>query len=147
MLPAAGILLTERLYIGLYIVQVSDEEYSEYATRNNGTLIVKILDGRGKLFDIELDGKQYRSVSRNTNITFNTLNGGTDYDWSADVDAVGFSYTLTLTDRAKLALRDHYLSQETVNEFKKSRTKNKFNLEEARSVKASDKPRFVKVAS
>jgi len=59
----------------------------------------------------------------------------------------GYGRSVTLTDRAKLALRDHYLSQETVNEFKKSRTKNKFNLEEARSVKASDKPRFVKVAS
>lgn len=59
----------------------------------------------------------------------------------------GYGRSVTLTDRAKVALRDHYLSQETVNEFRKSRTKNKFDLEEARSVKASDKPKFVKISS
>jgi hypothetical protein len=59
----------------------------------------------------------------------------------------GYGRSVTLTDKAKLALRDHYLSQETVNEFKKVRTKNKFDLEEARSVKASEKPKFVKISS
>ncbi len=58
----------------------------------------------------------------------------------------GYGRSVELTDRAKLALRDHYLSQETVNEFRKSRTKDRFDLEAARSVKASSE-RFKKVGS
>ena len=58
----------------------------------------------------------------------------------------GYGRSVELTDRAKLALRDHYLSQETVNEFRKSRTKDRFDLEAARSVKASNQ-RFMKVGS
>jgi hypothetical protein len=58
----------------------------------------------------------------------------------------GYGRSVELTDRAKLALRDHYLSQETVNEFRKSRTKDRFDLEAARSVKASNE-RFKKVGS
>lgn len=57
----------------------------------------------------------------------------------------GYGRSVELTEKAKLALRDHYLSQETVNEFRKGRTKDRFDLEEARSVKASNN-KFVKVA-
>lgn len=49
----------------------------------------------------------------------------------------GYGRSVELTDKAKLALRDHYLSTENVNEFRKQRTKDRFDLEAARSVQAS----------
>lgn len=49
----------------------------------------------------------------------------------------GYGRSVELTESARLALRDHYLSMDNVNEFRKQRTKGKFDLEEARSVKAS----------
>ena len=49
----------------------------------------------------------------------------------------GYGRSVELTDRAKIALRDHFLSTENVNEFRKQRTKDRFDLEAARSVKAS----------
>jgi len=58
----------------------------------------------------------------------------------------GYGRSVELTDRAKLALRDHYLSTENVNEFRKQRTKDRFDLEAARSVKASSN-KFKKVGS
>jgi hypothetical protein len=57
----------------------------------------------------------------------------------------GYGRSVELTEKAKLALRDHYLSQETVNEFRKGRTKDRFDLEEARNVKASSN-KFIKVS-
>jgi len=56
----------------------------------------------------------------------------------------GYGRSVELTEKARLALRDHYLSTNTVNEFRKGRTKDRFDLEEARSVKASSS-RFKKV--
>lgn len=58
----------------------------------------------------------------------------------------GYGRSVTLTEKAKLALRDHYLSTETTNEFRKNRSKDKFDLNEARSVKVSNS-KFKKVAS
>ena len=58
----------------------------------------------------------------------------------------GNGRSVELTERAKLALRDHYLSTDTTNEFRKARTKEKFDLNEARSIKASNS-KFRKVAS
>lgn len=57
----------------------------------------------------------------------------------------GYGRSVTLTEKAKLALRDHYLSSETTNEFRKARQKDKFDLEAARSVKVSNS-KFRKVA-
>ena len=57
----------------------------------------------------------------------------------------GYGRSVELTEKARLALRDHYLSTNTVNEFRKGRTKDRFDLEEARSVKASS-TKFKKVA-
>lgn len=57
----------------------------------------------------------------------------------------GYGRSVTLTDRAKLALRDYYLSQETVNEFRKSRTKDKFDYNEAKTVSANGK--FKRIAT
>ena len=54
--------------------------------------------------------------------------------------------SVELTERARLALRDHYLSIDNVNEFRKQRTKDRFDLEEAKSVKASSN-KFKKVGS
>jgi hypothetical protein len=51
-----------------------------------------------------------------------------------------------LTEKAKLALRDFYLSTDTANEFRKSRTKQKFDLNEARTVKVSN-TKFRRVAT
>ena len=58
----------------------------------------------------------------------------------------GYGRSVELTDRAKLALRDHFLSTENVNEFRKQRTKDRFDLEAARSVKASTN-KFKKVGT
>jgi len=59
---------------------------------------------------------------------------------------VGNGRHVNLTDRAKVALRDHYLSINTVNEFRKARSKDSFDLDEARNVKVSEsKPKFRKV--
>lgn len=57
----------------------------------------------------------------------------------------GNGRSVTLTDRAKVALRDHYLSTDNTNEFRKARTKDKFDLNEAKSVKVSN-TKFRKVA-
>ena len=58
----------------------------------------------------------------------------------------GYGRSVELTERARLALRDHYLSIDNVNEFRKQRTKDRFDLEEAKSVKASSN-KFKKVGS
>lgn len=58
----------------------------------------------------------------------------------------GHGRSVNLTESAKLALRDFYLSAETTNEFRKSRTKQKFDLNEAKSVTASTS-KFRRVAS
>ena len=58
----------------------------------------------------------------------------------------GYGRSVELTERARLALRDHYLSIDNVNEFRKQRTKDRFDLDQARSVKASSS-KFKKVGS
>lgn len=57
----------------------------------------------------------------------------------------GYGRSVSLTDKAKLALRDHYLSQETVNEFRKNRSKDRFDYNEAKTVSANS--RFKKIAT
>ena len=57
----------------------------------------------------------------------------------------GYGRSVSLTDKAKLALRDHYLSQETVNEFRKNRSKDRFDYNEAKTVSAN--ARFKKIAT
>jgi len=59
---------------------------------------------------------------------------------------IGYGRSVELTEKAKLALRDHYLSIDNVNEFRKQRTKDRFDLDAARSVNASSN-RFKKVGS
>ncbi len=51
----------------------------------------------------------------------------------------GNGRSVSLTDRGRLALRDHYLSQDTVNEIRKNRAKSKFDYNEAASVKVASK--------
>jgi len=58
----------------------------------------------------------------------------------------GYGRSVSLTDKAKLALRDFYLSTDTSNEFRKSRTKEKFDLNEARTVKVSN-TKFIRIAT
>ena len=58
----------------------------------------------------------------------------------------GYGRSVSLTDKAKLALRDFYLSTDTTNEFRKSRTKEKFDLNEARTVKVSN-TKFIRIAT
>lgn len=58
----------------------------------------------------------------------------------------GYGRSVELTERAKLALRDHYLSTDNVNEFRKQRTKDRFDLSEARNIKLSSN-KFKKVSS
>lgn len=57
----------------------------------------------------------------------------------------GYGRSVSLTQKAKLALRDHYLSQETTNEFRKARQKDRFDLEAARTVKVSN-TKFKRIA-
>lgn len=49
----------------------------------------------------------------------------------------GHGRAVSLTDRARVSLRDHYLDN-SVNEFRKNRSKSKFDLNAARAVKASN---------
>ena len=57
----------------------------------------------------------------------------------------GSGRSVSLTEKGRVALRDAYL-KDPVNEFRKSRKKNKFDLEEAKNVKvASNKSTFKKV--
>jgi hypothetical protein len=57
----------------------------------------------------------------------------------------GSGRTVSLTEKGRVALRDAYL-KDPVNEFKKARKKEKFDLEEAKNVKvASKKSTFKKV--
>ena len=58
----------------------------------------------------------------------------------------GYGRSVSLTEKAKLALRDHYLSSETTNEFRKNRTKDKFDLNEAKAVVQSN-TKFKKIAT
>lgn len=58
----------------------------------------------------------------------------------------GSGRAVMLTDRGRIALRDHYLNQ-PVNEFRKSRTKSKFDLNAAREVAASEEAARVATAS
>ena len=58
----------------------------------------------------------------------------------------GYGRSVSLTEKAKLALRDHYLSSETTNEFRKNRTKDKFDLNEAKTVVQSN-AKFKKIAT
>ena len=58
----------------------------------------------------------------------------------------GYGRSVSLTDKAKLALRDFYLSSDATNEFRKSRSKEKFDLNEARTVKVSN-TKFRRVAT
>ena len=58
----------------------------------------------------------------------------------------GYGRSVSLTDKAKLALRDFYLSPDATNEFRKSRTKEKFDLNEARTVKVSN-TKFIRVST
>jgi hypothetical protein len=55
----------------------------------------------------------------------------------------GHGRSVTLTDSGRIALRDHYLNT-PVNEFRKNRTKNKFDYNEAATVKVASKSKYKK---
>ena len=55
----------------------------------------------------------------------------------------GHGRAVTLTESAPIALRDHYLNN-PVNEFRKNRTKHKFDYNEAASVKVASKSKYKK---
>lgn len=58
----------------------------------------------------------------------------------------GHGRSVTLTQAAKIALRDFYLSTDCTNEFRKARTKDRFDLEEAKTVKVSG-TKFKRIAT
>ena len=55
----------------------------------------------------------------------------------------GHGRAVTLTDSGRIALRDHYLNT-PVNEFRKNRTKSKFDYNEAATVKVASKSKYKK---
>jgi hypothetical protein len=55
----------------------------------------------------------------------------------------GHGRAVTLTESGRIALRDHYLNN-PVNEFRKNRTKHKFDYNEAASVKVASKSKYKK---
>ena len=60
----------------------------------------------------------------------------------------GHGRSVNLTEKAKLALRDYYLSTDNINEFRKARSKDKFDLQEAKNIKVSEnQPKFRKVST
>ena len=77
MLPASGLLLTERLYIGISITTIADETYSKYATNNNGYLQCSIIDGRNSGFTMKFGNSTY--YGNGSSIIFSGLNGPQDY--------------------------------------------------------------------
>lgn len=103
MLPATGILLTERLYLRLELVSISDESVSEYANLENGEIQLRVLDGRDKKFVVKVGRKTISGADRNTILTFGGLDGGTDTDYSGDfasVEVNGYDYDFRITDLA-----------------------------------------------
>jgi hypothetical protein len=58
----------------------------------------------------------------------------------------GHGRAVTLTEKGRIALRDHYLNQ-PVNEFRKARTKPKFDLNAAQAITASNESARVATAS
>jgi len=101
MLPAAGILLTERLYIGIKINSITDEPYSEYADQYTGSCNIDILDGRNEGFVVDCNGVRYTS-SNGLGINMTGFNGGTDTDRHGGADIIGYDYPLDLYDRSTL---------------------------------------------
>ena len=99
MLPAAGILLTERLYIGIRINALTDESASEYATNDNGSINIDIIDGRNKGFIVTCNGVTVNS-SNGLGVSFDGFNGGIDYGRNTSVDVIGLNYTLSIYDKA-----------------------------------------------
>ena len=105
---------------------------------NNGNLFeVKSIRPNGIIYGIEKVNGEFvsKEISDNDLLAMKTAGLLTGYGRSVE-----------LTERARLALRDHYLSIDNVNEFRKQRTKDRFDLDEARSVKASSS-KFKKVGS
>ena len=102
MVPGAGILLTERLYIGIKVNSVISEAKSEYADKFFGSVSIDILAGRNQGFVVICDG--ITKVSSNgIGITFDHLNGAVDKDRHNGADSTkGFDYTLDIYDRASL---------------------------------------------
>jgi hypothetical protein len=99
MLPAAGILLTERLYIGIKINSLTDESPSEYATLDDGQIDIDIIDGRDKGFTVRCNGVTVNSTN-GKNIVIGGFTGGTDGDRDAEVEVQGIDYTLSVFDKA-----------------------------------------------
>lgn len=99
MLPAAGILLTERLYIGIKINTLSDESYTEYATKDDGAIDIDIIDGRNQGFTVRCNGVTV-NTKNGKNVTFDGFNGGIDADRNASAEIVHQTYTLTVYDKA-----------------------------------------------
>jgi hypothetical protein len=99
MLPAAGILLTERLYIGIKINTLTDESYEEYARNNNGSIDIDIIDGRNQGFVIKCNGVTVNTKT-GKNVYIEGFNGGIDSDWNAVAEITQQTYTLTVYDNA-----------------------------------------------
>jgi len=103
MLPAAGILLTERLYIGIKINSLKDESPSEYATLDDGEINIDIIDGRDKGFTVRCNGVTVNSTN-GKGIVIGGFTGGTDADRNAEIEVQGIDYDLTIFDKATKVL-------------------------------------------
>ena len=78
MLPAAGIISAERLYIGIKINSITDETASEYANSNNGAFNIDIIDGRNKGFIIQCNTATVYSTN-GLSISYTGFDGIGDY--------------------------------------------------------------------
>jgi hypothetical protein len=103
---------------------------------------------------LELIDKNVDTITTAAGLALNTRNGDKFCDVPSNVSdndllylktaglVQGYGRSVTLTDRARIALRDHYLNN-PVNEFRKAREKSKFDYTEAASIKVAN----VKTAS
>lgn len=137
--------------LGLSDIQIQLMGVSNTTTKEASKISSRYLDMLKQIdANIDLVVTAANSIANNKEAkTFNVPNEITDNDLFALKTSgliSGYGRSVNLTDKAKLALRDHYLSQDTTNEFRKARTKERFDLEAARSVKASSS-KFKKVAS
>ncbi len=107
---ASGILLAERLYLGIEILSIRGETDSEYQNANNGYFSFKLLQGRDLGATIDFSGRKAKLSGKYHDkiVAFNRLGSTPDQSppgtgasgWRTAHNLGGNYYTLTITDNA-----------------------------------------------
>jgi hypothetical protein len=107
---ASGILLAERLYLGIEILDAKGETDSEYQNANDGYFKFKLLQGRDLGVSIDLSGRtaKFSGSYDGKIVEFKRLGSTPDQrpsgtqapGWRTAHNLGGNYYTLTITDNA-----------------------------------------------